>query len=89
MKQANRRTCLDEEWSDEKGLSGTLMPYSLLCYKKGRLFLFLGHIMREWQQYEIILCLRYTSRMVLISTGISIPAQDLLFVLMNMLSLSM
>jgi len=34
MKQANRRTCFDEEWSDEKGLSGTLMPYSLMYYKR-------------------------------------------------------
>ena len=49
--------CLDEEWSDEKGLSGTLMPYSLVYYKRGRLFLFLGYIIREWEQYEIIFCL--------------------------------
>ena len=43
MKQANRRACLDEELSDEKGLSGMFMPYSLVYYKKGRLFIFLGH----------------------------------------------
>jgi len=46
MKQANRRACLDEELSDEKGLSGMFMPYSLVYYKKGRLFIFLGHIIR-------------------------------------------
>jgi hypothetical protein len=75
MKRANRRICLDEECSDEKGLSRTLIPYSLVCYKKGCFFfLFLGHLVREWEQYEIIFCLRYTLRMVLNSIEISIPA---------------
>jgi len=59
MKQTIRHICLDEEWSDERGSSGTLIPYSLVYHKKGRLFLFLGHIIREWEQYEIIFCLRY------------------------------
>jgi hypothetical protein len=35
MKQANKSICLDDDWSDEKGLLGTLMSYSLVYYKKG------------------------------------------------------
>jgi hypothetical protein len=61
MKQANSRISLDEEWSDEKGLSGTLIPYSLVYYKMGSLFLFLGHLIREWEQYEIIFCITFST----------------------------
>lgn len=89
IKQTNRSICLDEVWSDEKGLSATLLPYSLVYYTKGRLFLFWGHLIREWGQCEIFFCLRYTLRMVLNSTGLSISAQGLVFVLINMPVLSM
>lgn len=47
MKRANRRICLDEECSDEKGLSRTLIPYSLVCYKKGCFFFYFWVISYE------------------------------------------